>query len=308
MSAIDIKYNGKWEHIVIADEWNKLSLDALLFIGQYWNEWKDIAKFWEGKVLKGDILLKAKVAVFLKLIVGDDSTSSSSKKKNKEKLIAVNALPNDDQWQLAQLTNFIFKENKLTKCPLPSVIVGDGGGKFVGENTNKGRRTYYAPEDELGNITGFEWAFADKCYLDYHNTNDEKYLNLLVATLYRPKAEDAEKTGELRVKFNHRLIETYEKDLKLLKYAEKQLILLWFMGCRNYIVKQNKMIFSEKNTANAGEKGWIHVIMELSGNKFGNVTETGETDLFLLFLELRALKEKSDQVSNKRIPVEEFLD
>ena len=285
MSAIDLKYNGKWEHIVIADEWNKLNLKQLLFIGQYWSEWKEISKFWEGKKISFDPGLKAKVALFLKLIVGEN-TNKGDKKKNKERLIAVNALPNDDQWQLVQLSNFIFEANKLTKCPLPTVVVGD--------NTNNGRRTYNAPSDELGNITGWEWAFADKNYLDYHNTNDETYLNLLIATLYRPCDEAALKIGENRVKFNRNLIERYEKDLKTLSYAEKQLILLWFIGCRNHIIEQNKQVFSKKNKQKASEKGWVHVINELAGNKFGTINETGDTDLFLLFLELKELKIKAD--------------
>lgn len=261
MAEIKLEYNNTRTVISFVDDWNALTKDQLFYIAENWQLWKAVA-------LENKSLILAKAAILLRLLTG-------TKKEIKKQALQLKSLTGEELYDCVQVSNFIFEKNTLTNCPLPIVRVG--------------LKKFYAPNNSLSNITGFEFSFADLNFMKYHNSGNEEHLNNLIATIYRPGVSVFNKTGEKRVTFNHKLIETYAKKIKKLSYAEKQLILIWFMGCRQQIIDENKSVFTGENQQKSEVSGWISVIMALSGDRFGTFEQTGHTDLSLIFLHLRQL-------------------
>lgn len=261
---LNIKEDGKEriDTLTVPASWNECSLDQLLYIADHWQAYKQLAKS------KLD-LSKAKALLFLRL--------SETLFGNKMRLDTMTELGDQELWDLTQLTNFVFESNTLTKCPLPRVRLGF--------------HSYYAPNDGLGNIKASEFHFADLFFMQYSETGSEESLINLIATIYRPAKRF---TKGIRVPFNHELIEDYAKHLKRLSYAQKQLILLWYIGCREAMIEANKDLFSKpnENEAQSG-RGWLPLIMALSGDKFGTFEQTGLTDFALILMEIREANERA---------------
>ena len=95
-----------------------------------------------------------------------------------------------------------------------------------------------------------------------------------------------------RFVFDKDTVEKYISSIKKLSYAQKHLILLWYTGCRKKIINDNRELFSSENQTTAKNKGWLPVILALSGDKFGTFEQTENTDLHLIFMELKDLKER----------------
>jgi hypothetical protein len=258
MAELTLKYQNKENTFQVIDEWNKLSLDQLLFIAMHWHKWKNII------ISKGSTII-AQMQITLRLIIANKQEQRHISKT------LLSASP-EQLYDIAQLSSFVFQENSLTKNPLPVIRMG--------------LRNYFGPNDRLSNISGFEFSFADTCYLRYNKSGSEKDLNNLIGILYRPG------NGINRPLFNNKLVEQYAKPLSKLPFAHKQLILLWYIGCREYIVAKNKHLFTKENQGKAQSNGWISVIMELSGGTFGTFQQTGDTDLHLLFMHLTELDNK----------------
>ncbi|MES2590905.1 MAG: hypothetical protein V4608_03385 [Bacteroidota bacterium] len=259
MTEIVLKYDNKEEVIEIADSWNSLSPEQLLYVGEYWESWKLLAE-------NDESLLKVKALLFLELMKGN----TKANRKHRIDLIAqANSVM---QQQLTELTTFIFRDNKLTKCPI--ACISGLSTKLCG------------PNDGLGNITVFEFAFADSLFMNYSSSGDIALLEKLIAILYRPKFL------EKRVAFDKDKVEKYLPLIKKMPYAEKQLILLWYNGCRKQIIADHRNLFSSEEHKEAKSEGWLPVILALAGDKFGTFDETGHTDLHVIFMELKALKKR----------------
>jgi hypothetical protein len=262
MNQIELKYNNQTEMINIPENWNELSRKQLLYIAKYWEAWKLLAQ-------NKQSLLRAKSLLFVELMCG----STFFNKNRRLELIV--QLTNEELYSLTELTNFIFEANTLTICPIPYIKTAF--------------RKFYAPNNRLGNITAFEFAFADSFFMKYMDGGELESLELLIATIYRPYALFTRKRKAFdRDKINYSL-----KAVKKLSYAEKQLILLWYMGCRIQIIENNSALFSNENQSSAKNNGWLPVILALSGDKFGSFDQTGHTDLHLIFMELHELKERN---------------
>ncbi len=268
MIEIELKYNNESETIGFPQTWNELTVPQLLYIANLWEAWQLMAR--------GNVnLLKAKALLFLELLNGNTKNNRADRAKK------IALLSEDDQTDLIQCVNFIFESNKLTVCPLPWVKVG--------------MRKYYAPNNGLSNIKAIEWHFADKLYMDYYHTGEEKHLDNFIACLYRPSVSVFDKSGVRRVKFNWNYIEKYAKQIKRLSYSEKHLVLLWYIGSRDAFIKKYPNVFSDSNKKAAIENGWLKLILALSGNKFGEFEQTGQTDFTMIVMELEEMKERQSQ-------------
>lgn len=258
MVEIELKYNQKSESISIPQSWNELNLDQLLYVAKFWESWKLMAK-------ANVTLLRAKALLFVQLMNGNTRFNLKSR------IDRISKLTNEELFELTELTSFIFKANTLTVCPFPVLRFGF--------------KKFYPPNDNLGNIKAEEFHFADMFYLQYVNHDHDKALDYMIATLYRPKLNGS------RIPFNYEKIEPYSKTLRL-SYEEKQAILLWYIGCREKMVENNKDLFSAPNEASARNNGWLPIIMALSGDKFGSFNETKQMDMALIFMEIRESKER----------------
>lgn len=262
MVEIVLKYKGKSETIQVASKWEELTYQQLLYVGEYWEAWRMMLQ-------SGQSLLKAKALLFLELMMGNTIFN------RKKRIDLIAQADNEIQYQLTELTEFIFNSNDLVKCPI----------KYIDYHFKK----LYAPDDGLGNITALEFAFADDFFMRYLDKGVIEDLELMIACLYRP----LKKGSHNRIVFDKTNIEKSLSGVYHLTYAQRQVILIWYMGCRKKIIDSNKELFSKDNQSTAKNKGWLPVILAMAGDKFGTFDQTGQTDLHLIFMELKELKERT---------------
>jgi hypothetical protein len=174
------------------------------------------------------------------------------------------------------LTDFILLEPvSLTKVPLYSVLT----------RRALSCRTFYAPADELANVSFLEFAFADAYFVAYCNTQQVQWLDQLLGTLYRPQRAGynpraADYAGDRRAPFNENLIEQYAGRLARLPEATKLLVFTWYRGCRHALEQRYPHVFTpatEEKVA-AHPDGWAFVLREMSGAAFGAFAETGRQE------------------------------
>lgn len=99
------------------------------------------------------------------------------------------------------------------------------------------------PGDRLQNLTMEEFSFADSLYYNYRETGDERYLNLLCATLYRPEGGNE---NDRRKPFIRSLVEKHDRASRLASRKKKLAIAYAYEGSRNYIVNQYPKVFPKK--------------------------------------------------------------
>jgi len=160
---------------------------------------------------------------------------------------------------------------------------------------------FYGPSEFLSNISIEEFAFADKAFVLFLKEKKFEALDELVAILYREKDKDAntknkDYKGDNRLPFNSYQIEFNQKRLNCLSFYIKISVFLFYWGCRNSLVKKYKNVFSSgnENKASSLDLGWIQVIFDLSGEKFGTIEETSNHNMHLVmaFLEKEVIRSK----------------
>lgn len=132
------------------------------------------------------------------------------------------------------LVEFIFKSVDLHRFPKTVTI----------KNNLLERFKLYGPHFRLKNISIGEFSFADALYYRWKQTNDQVYLNLLCATLYRYKINYNKTTKELtRQPFNKVQAEINTGLFIKLPFKTKLAIAYAFEGTRNYIVNLHPLVF-----------------------------------------------------------------
>lgn len=185
---------------------------------------------------------------------------------------------------LFPLTEFVKKENTLTDFKLTSFRIW-----FT---------KYYAPADELNNLTIDEFRFCEPFYVGYKKDKDMDCLDGLIAVLYRKKRKEyypkaVSYNGDVRQDFNENLIVQHSKKVSKLSLRKKQLIYLTYEGARNKIINECPHLFRNDEDKKQGRDfGMSGLILELSGAKFGTFDETCKVKLKTAFnlLEMEAQK------------------
>ena len=144
------------------------------------------------------------------------------------------------------------------------------------------RPRYFAPADELANLSFREFAFADAYFMAYCQGQQAQWLDSLLATLYRPQRAGyaphaADYVGDRRAPFNENLIEHHAGRLARLPLATKLLVLAWYCGCRRALELRYPAVFTRAGDeqARSHPDGWSFVLREMSGQAFGSFAETG---------------------------------
>ncbi len=133
---------------------------------------------------------------------------------------------------------FLIGENNRTKF-LPAF-------KFKG-------KTYHPPGSRLQNLSIKEFSFADSLFYNWRKSNDDRYLDLLCATLYRNSSGE-ENELDSRKPFSKILVEKDAAHFKKLNYKRKLAIAYCYEGSRNYITKQYPHIFPKPPKQTEEEK------------------------------------------------------
>jgi dsDNA-binding SOS-regulon protein len=184
--------------------------------------------------------------------------------------------------QILPLTDFLLAETVgLTAQLLPSVQL-----RWY-------RLRLWGPSGGFRNLRFLEFVFADSYFMAYANSQEEQWLNRLLAVLYRPQRfpyfpNSVTYGGDRRQDFNENLIDARAQQLAQLPQAEKLAILTWYRGCRQALEQRYPHVFTpdheQQATDNTG--GWAHVLREMSGQAFGTVDETGRQHLHMVLAKM----------------------
>lgn len=219
--------------------------------------------------------------------------------------------------ELLQCTNFLFEEVEqadagamerayaiklgLTKCPWPELEREDG-------------TMYYAPADELANISFYEMCTAFTIFEDYIRDQDLALVDRLLATLYR--------SGKPSTDYN--LASGYEGDRRLpllkhestvddrVKYMQrlgptvKQLMLFWFASCRAKIISDYSALFSQAagDQSNDPGFGWGGVLMAMAKDvtSINDVAAQAYSDVltYLLYMDHQRKQAELERKMNRQ--------
>jgi hypothetical protein len=179
---------------------------------------------------------------------------------------------------LAPLTNFLAETKPEITAPLPELQIGE--------------KRLIPPAADLSNIGFGEWCFAYQAYHYHCASHDEKYLDQLIAVLYRPadpamNTDRHDYTGDLRYPFNENLIQFREKEIAPLPFIVKQGIHTWFCTALLHIMANRDHLFPETLPGDEPDtdstRTWFTVFRELLGPKWGTEEKLKHTNaLFVL--------------------------
>lgn len=198
-------------------------------------------------------------------------------RKGKIKMIG-----DEDLWYLSETVNFLFDEVTLTNQLIQEIRIN--GMRFLG------------PAPRFADISFIEFAKADARYHYYITSENEMYLNQMVAILYRPPVKFYHMKRWLRdqvterQKYSDDCIKNADK-LGTIPRNVKKAILLYWEGCYLHMVNTFPHVFTGDAGSDKGY-GFAGMITELAGDKFGTTDQTAEQNLFtiLLYLEMLATR------------------
>lgn len=160
-------------------------------------------------------------------------------------------------------------------------------------------RKYYGPTPGLRQSTFGEFINADTYFINISKKKDPDLIFKLIAVLYRPKQrliwfKKLRQTwnGDIRADFNESMVESTAKHFKRhLSPEMAEAILFFYWGFRNVHVLKFENIFDEPQNENhairvGNSYGWAGTLLELSGDKFGNIEETRNANWFSVFVEM----------------------
>lgn len=150
------------------------------------------------------------------------------------------------------------------------------------------------PADILQDLTFGEFRHAFAALTAFFDSHDEADLNECIAHLYRPVSKKANRAGRKVTPVSQ---ETFEEDVKAvskLQVWEKNLIMMFFSNCINYLQKESLVIDGETisfsslysgDSDGSGMKfGWNDLLVQLSrDNVIGNIDRVDEEPLFRIF-------------------------
>ncbi len=194
-----------------------------------------------------------------------------------------------------RLTDFVFKQNTLTRQLLPIITV---------PYLYFFRKKLYGPGDNFKTITVWEFIFAERFFLAFHNKKEEKDLDYLIAVLYRNQVkpyqpDSPDFKGDIREPFNESNIKNRLRGIAQMPALHKQLVLTWYTGCRWKLTKLYPQAFEPPAR---GEKKkpspnpWLDMLGDLPADKFGTIQEARlenlHTVLYFLNKMIKDSKEK----------------
>lgn len=165
----------------------------------------------------------------------------------------------------------------LTRCPYPKL--------------ERKKKHYFPAADSLANISIYELGITFTLFESYLETNEEAYVDELIATLYRPSKPKTAKNKRSNYRGDRRLpllghestIGPRQRHMAKLPPAVKQIILFWFASCRQVIIENYAGLFTSSSARPIGRTyGWGEVIMGLAGDltQLDNVARQSYTNAF----------------------------
>ena len=179
----------------------------------------------------------------------------------------------------------------LTKCPYP----------YVEYKSHGQPRRLYAAADGFANMTIYELGTVFTLFERWMETNNKNLLFSLLATIYRPaKPETPENKaagyhGDIRrpLRGEENKIAQRKGHWEFVPVEIIQLIVFWVASCRDSIIKEYPIIFSQKKddeTPEGKNYGWAGLILKLSGGVV-NINVVADQPYSTVFLHLAMLED-----------------
>lgn len=214
---------------------------------------------------------------------------------------------NDELADLLQLTEFVFKENTLTRNPLPSLSVvtkaltGPVWAPFV---LPLRRKKLVGIQGDFSSLTVGEFDQSNKHYIEYCKDKRISHLATIAAIIYRPVVKGK------RVLFAIAVDQLYDYEAiapSILKHISRTKLLAiasWYSACHHATTTANPHIFppppDEKIKDFIVEKpaatnGWLDIVLEMCGSQLGDFLNVYRTQMGLFLIHTRRIYEKADK-------------
>ena len=170
-------------------------------------------------------------------------------------------------------------------------------------------RGLHGPTDGLLDISFAEFRAAASELQLYLTTKEDLHIDRLIACLYRPRGE-MQPSGRKVRGFDIAQIDRYAPVCSKIAPWKKQLILLWYSSCVNYIqtgeftidgrtISFAGLFLSSTPSAEGSQPslGWLSVLYDLAEKQtFGDIKQTDQTNIIDVLTLLYNYKQQSDYV------------
>jgi hypothetical protein len=181
------------------------------------------------------------------------------------------------------LCSFIWEETNLTKNVLPKY------------------RNLYGPADNFGNLRMNEFAYAQNAFEEYKEKEDMSALNRLVAALYREAKPGYDfrlnPDSDCRQDFNEAVMNYHaEKVISKWPLYVKLLVLKWYAGCFEQMMKENQDLFSS-NKSEVALHGIVSVMRNVAkSGTYGDFNSVEKMYVKMIMIELKETKHEADEL------------
>jgi len=165
----------------------------------------------------------------------------------------------EDAYTLCESLDFLNKEVNLTRNLIPVIKAG--------------LRKYHGPADAMVYCTFGEFTLACSALDEFQKTGEEKYLDELVAILYRPQKffwsirKYFTDNQDPRARFMNRALKKRAGKIARVDHCVKYSIYLFFNGVLNSLPGLYPYVYQEKNEAGDQDNGWASLIISLADGK-----------------------------------------
>lgn len=275
------------------EKWDELTPKQLLYIAQHWLHWQELARYDRSMIAE-------RAALVLELC------GLQTRRQKRKLCLWLGCVDERTDVNILERTHFLFKNTGLTRNLLPTILSGpfDPFDRLRDRPFDKLRgriggpwfsRRYYGPADLMKDCTINEFSFAFGCYSLYNQSKQEKYLDSLVAVLYRPKNKNYLLDGQLREPFNNKKMRFRENRIKKLNPKYRVAVMLFFDGVLEHLKARYPLIF-RRAEAGARAGGSFHsTLMEMSGGVFVELDKILEQDMYMVLDRLQKVVETNER-------------
>ncbi|MEI7983797.1 MAG: hypothetical protein WCI71_19265, partial [Bacteroidota bacterium] len=164
----------------------------------------------------------------------------------------------EDAYFLSESLDFLIKELSLTRNLLPAISTW--------------RRKQIGPSDAMMNCTFGEFIMANSLLDSYSKTKEQKYLDEMVAVLYRPKKwqwfirKSFTDNEDSRKRFVNRTLKKRTRSIAGVDYHLKYSVFLFFSGILNSLPLLYPYVYRQGDNISE-DNGWASLIISLADGK-----------------------------------------
>jgi len=167
-----------------------------------------------------------------------------------------------------------------------------------------GKKTFYGPDDHFNDLTGVEFMQIDFYLRQFTENKEEATLDLLIATIYRPKY--SLKMGQTRycprskrIKFDQNEIESRAKVIKNMAIPAKFYILSWVQACLKSLETTYWRVFREHEQQESENYGWFETFKDVTGDALGNLEDVENHYLHTILLSIQVDMKNNEKLKSK---------